>query len=146
MKNKIVIPANRVLKFRVWNKETKKFYTPDNEGDVIAISLDGTITSGYIDGDMTTDGNENYIPQQFTGLLDRNGKEIYEGDIVRITDKFDFSSEYPDTYEIKYELNNSDSIYPAGFKLKSKKNKTCVWSYKALIIVGNIFETPELLK
>lgn len=71
----------REIKFRAWDKETKAMSKPFTLED-IADEFD----CGYsvnIDLPDTYDGGWNDIVfMQFTGLHDKNGKEIYEGDIV----------------------------------------------------------------
>ncbi len=70
---------HRVFKFRIWDTHKNKFrdlsvawneYTNENYG------IDGE------DGHYPV--SEGYVIQQFTGILDKKGKEIYEGDIVNI--------------------------------------------------------------
>lgn len=74
---------------------------------------------------------------QFTGLYDKNGKEVYEGDIVALN-KFLLGC-----YVVKYDIKNArfsmycDNYEQAGFNLETMKN------YE---VIGNIYDNPELLK
>lgn len=72
---------------------------------------------------------------QYTGLKDKNGKEIYEGDII----KHDY---YVDAQEIKFnERLITYKCYPADvFILKVDEEQ------ENFEIIGNIYENPELLK
>jgi uncharacterized phage protein (TIGR01671 family) len=89
---------------------------------------------------------EQLLPMQYTGLKDKHGKDIYEGDVIRhfgegeITDK-----DYVVEWRVKF----------TGFILSNKKmneqqlnwrDGSWLWRVsKHLSIVGNIYENPELL-
>jgi len=122
----------RPIKFRAWNKESYYMYDPDDNNMEMFMYLDGVI---YYDGQDTDD----YILMQYTGLKDKNGKEIYEGDILNI----------PSTgYDVK-EYNhrviwNEDTLTYEGITKSGRVYE--LWYDEELEIIGNIHENPELLE
>ena len=119
------------IKFRVWNTETNKMITNVKEMGVFALQ---SIYS--IDEFLVIPTNEKYPLMQYTGLKDKNGVEIYEGDII----KYDFNEL---NYRIEF-LNaefiarrfyeNIENLYPTEFDY----GKECE-------VIGNIYENKELL-
>lgn len=75
---------------------------------------------------------------QYTGLTDKNGKKIFEGDII---ERFWFGEKH--TYQIDYDNNIASfigkDIY--GFKFTSFDYDACEFE-----IIGNIYDNPELLE
>lgn len=82
------------------------------------------------------------MPMQFTGLLDKHGKEIYEGDIVR---KFSFKkpkNDHSDGQPSRVHWQPSS----CGFNLRRpflQRDGRPSWEYE---VIGNIHQNPELLK
>jgi len=66
---------SREIKFRAWHEINKNMHPPSS---MFEITTNGQI---YREGFNCTD---DYILMQYTGLKDKNGKEIYEGDIYRL--------------------------------------------------------------
>ena len=140
----------REIKFRVWDKYGKYMrYLGDDSHDSIEF-FDENRASYYNlqcgDGGASTteedcDGYGFSPLMQYTGLKDKNGKEIYEGDIV----KYNYNNQvYQDVYaEVEYSI--------AGFRLNadyisrhlSRHIRIADTDYYE--VVGNIYENPELL-
>lgn len=96
----------------------------------------------------------NYIPEMPTGLRDKNGKLIYEGDIVKIIDKS--SRKEPFIGVVEYTNTASFEANCNGFYMHLHNPKTpenismiekifCT-SLREIEVIGNIHENPELLE
>lgn len=130
---------SRRNKFRIWNTYQKKFYQPDE----IATTGDGTFLfwdyhedSGKSWAHDCYNGQDHglYVIQQFTGLLANNGCEIYEGDII-----------LGSFFDTEYHCSNVE-IQPVVFNNGAFNISSTNWHKPTLKIIGNIYETPELLK
>lgn len=129
---------NRELKFRIWSGIKRDWLNSCVIGDNgIPLLLYVEVTDDKnIHNRVYTIENLNPVIQQYTGLLDKKDKEIYEGDIVQFND--DFISEIIWCEEdAAFQVKRIDK--PGGAFL----NQNYILNFQ---IVGNIFENPELLK
>ena len=111
---------NKEIKFRAWDKKTNKYHYFD--------LIDNTIRAEF-----TLDEWVKMPKEQYTGLKDKQGKEIQEGDIVKVQPKYDEGCEV---------------IFEKGcFGLNGEKyecySQEC---FNGVEIISNIYESPKLLK
>lgn len=149
----------RELKFRAWDKRTKKLiqiqgfkYVGEKHIQLFYFDTDGCSTT-------CTCEKEFIVLIQYTGLKEKNGTEIYEGDIVIFNH---IKDEYPEVeniffhnvnrteYQKKYVAEFCNTYYRYG--LRFRNGSTHFMVVQATItnhnveVIGNIYENPELLE
>lgn len=115
----------REIKFRAWDGE--KMLTD------IAIIEGKVVPRGYV---ATWWANTLENAMQYTGLKDKNGKEIFEGDILQVTHPI--NNLFDGIFEVR--IHETSMNYVVGeFNLGAG-------AYRFGEVIGNIYENPELLE
>lgn len=143
----------REIKFRAWDKHQKKMIPVPrllfgDDGSSLTLMVWTKVTKHDY---MLTVG-ESCELMQYTGLKDKNGKEIYEGDIVRL-EKNNYQIIWNE-YECKFCLLSCKYNDLENLADSDDENKKDMYFNESLgnfegnycKIVGNIYENPELLK
>ena len=136
----------REIKFRAWDRENSRMLNDVATGVVVIMDGRTLQDAHYSDCDY----------MQYTGLKDKNGVEIYEGDILEFTDKWEW---YRGNYSVKMMSADQDELKV----LKAQYEAEPMSRYKVkyhpydgygiskydlenyLAVVGNIYQNPELL-
>ena len=141
----------REIKFRAW----------DNENEYMITSLQGVYTAlrnrmnitkqddGYYNnGDLLKPNKGKYTLMQYTGQKDKNGKEIYEGDIVEevyFNPKFDEQERRYGKYIVKYEEDRCGYVpFACGDGCGCCEYE--VINVNNAEVIGNIYDNPDLLE
>jgi uncharacterized phage protein (TIGR01671 family) len=126
-----------MIKFRAWDKVQNKMLLPDNiefihgQAYWAEASTDG---NGSYSNDGKVDGiGALFELEQFTGLKDANGNDIYEGDIVEVT------SQYWGMLGNRYEVKFKQGAFYVKYGLLSEISPS-------ISVIGNVHTNPELLE
>lgn len=112
----------RELRFRCWDKVLKRWAPL-------------TMTHWRISDDLADLGTGDEIITQYTGMEDKLGKEVWEGDIVAV-------------YPLKDNNHRVVEYGSFGFKFRDIEDKSISYTYlspETFRVIGNKFQNPELL-
>lgn len=128
-------------KFRAWLKNDKEMI------DVDEIHwYDGQVD--FIGDAITFMRKANEIElMQSTGLFDKNGKEIFEGDVVKTTRFFGRADEIGGFYEYEKDYAGVVKMLERAWVIDTGSDAVFLWSdIDENLVVGNIYENKELLE
>lgn len=119
---------SRVIKFRAWDSDNNSLVEPNK----VAVHFDGELWIKVSTTYMMKVKRKDFKLMQYTGLKDKNGVEIYEGDIIYSKCKeFDID----DIQVVEYK----NGCFTVGLGLLYESLDICE-------VIGNIYENPELLE
>lgn len=138
---------SREIKFRAFDKDTKCYFYdvavyPDNVVGIQRHNIESEILKAEYGATHWTELGENAIIEQYTGLKDKNGKEIYEGDIVE--EDIDLNSKMTDgTFRYKVYWNENELCWSLDpISLESIHND--LWELNSSCrVIGNVHEPPK---
>jgi len=140
----------REIKFRAWDKKNKKMVS---QTYIVSCQGNGAYTKVDIESNRANtvilQQEKNYVLMQFTGLKDKNGKEIYEGDIIEITNVvLKIPKEHPLREINFFKLPVIYDEKNAKFCLLDHGEDLSWWIFRSGFekceIIGNIYENPKL--
>lgn len=130
-----------IPKFRAWDKFRKRISVVDR------IYFDTEGVQLRDDGGLYWRHFREVILMQSTGLKDKNGKEIFESDIVRTTRFLGRADETGGFYEYEKDYTGVVKMLEGAWIIDAGSDAVFLWSeIDENLVIGNIYENPELME
>lgn len=149
----------RELTFRAWDTATKQMIVADFNvfGETTVFNLiENYLYDNPAGKDSVILRYNDVIITQYTGLVDKDGNRIYEGDILRYPVKTDWDVENFVAFEVFYHDGNMAGGEGIGFRMcRTHYHGSLCGGYvpaflpkntEQMMVVGNIYQNPDLLK
>lgn len=133
----------RKIKFRAWDKKEKKMYYDVQDTYDFMINNGGCFEESFKD----VLEYDNYVVMQYTNCYDINGKEIYEGDIIRLegVDDREIGSTWEHIGKIVYKRGAFFVCY-FDYYADGDEELICDAQVEFGTVIGNVYENKELLE
>lgn len=133
----------REIKFRGWHSQAKRMFSAEEMAkDQLTLLTTGSFINvhGNDTGKSVIYSNEKFIPMQFTGLNDKNGIEIYEGDVYSWD--YEYDSDYDGDMPIVKRSAGRGHVKDI---FDTWRIKEAAKEGKGVEVIGNIYENPTLI-
>jgi uncharacterized phage protein (TIGR01671 family) len=134
----------REIKFRAWDKTNNEWYM---EGNLFNLNYSGSYGDFFFDNDHPHNMRDVELEwEQYTGLKDKNGVEIFEGDIFRYNDLLEV--DHPEQKAVIEWNGGKCSLQPREIQTNHKGGRYwTLWDHCLKSeVIGNIHENSELLE
>lgn len=130
----------RTIKFRVWDKPNECW------SDLLHVITDDESLWHLDDGDgmAIKDDPEMYVVEQYTGLKDKNGEEIYEGDVIKRLSFIAGEKEYYTTCQVRWD--SDECCFELHYLNGALFGDSLLDIDEEYEVIGNIHENYELLE